>query len=394
MYRLYILKRQIEDIFIFPFILVGRLIAFLKPLKKDYRLFYFFPFHHIGGAEKVHLQIAKATGGKDTIIFFTRRSHNKGYYEEFVNTNCEIKDISRYTDKKWLYFLNLICRGIISGYINHQSEQPIIFNGQCNFGYKISPWIRNCKQIELIHSLNSFSYIRIPFLPFIDETIMISRLRIQDHLELYKKLKIPEKYIHRIRFISNAMALPALQEEKPDKPITVLYVGRGTPEKRPKLFVDIAEEFRDKNNISFQILGDVSESINIANKSFIHFWGNVTDKSQIANIYSAAHILVIPSETEGFPLAMIEAMAFGLAIIATPVGDIPFHLQNGKTGYLFSTIENEQAIIEEAVVKINKLYNDPELLKKISNHNIQYARQHFDIVDFDRSYQNLLLKKK
>ena len=43
------------------------------------------------------------------------------FFEEFQRTGCEIKDISKFTDNKWLYFLNLIYRGIISGYIN-QSE--------------------------------------------------------------------------------------------------------------------------------------------------------------------------------------------------------------------------------------------------------------------------------
>ena len=46
---------------------------------------------------------------------------------------------SKFTDHKEFYFLNLIFRGIVSGYINKQKEKPIVFNGQCNFGYKISP---------------------------------------------------------------------------------------------------------------------------------------------------------------------------------------------------------------------------------------------------------------
>ena len=64
MYRLLLIKRMIEDVFIYPFILTGRLIALLYPLKKEYRIFFFFPFYHTGGAEKVHSQIANATGGK------------------------------------------------------------------------------------------------------------------------------------------------------------------------------------------------------------------------------------------------------------------------------------------------------------------------------------------
>ncbi|HEU4859224.1 MAG TPA: hypothetical protein VFT15_05275, partial [Chitinophagaceae bacterium] len=172
MYKLFIIKRVIENVFIFPFIFIGRLIAAFHRLKKEYRIFFFFPFYHTGGAEKVHAQIATATGGNDCIIFFTRRSDDDRFIDDFKKTGCEIKDVSAYTDNKWLYFLNLVYRGLITGYINSQKLKPIVFNGQCNFAYKISPWINNTiKQVELIHSLNSFSYIRIPFIPFIDKTV-------------------------------------------------------------------------------------------------------------------------------------------------------------------------------------------------------------------------------
>ena len=273
MYRLYILKRNIEDIFISPFVLLGRLISHIKPLEKEYKIFYFFPFYHIGGAEKVHLQIAQSTGGKDAIIFFTRHSQNEGYLKEFIATQCTIRDISTYTDNKWFYFLNLIFRGIISGYVNNQRIKASIFNGQCNFGYKISPWItKRCRQVELIHSLNSFSYIRIPFLPFIDTTVMISKRRIGDHLDLYRKFKIPKKYDTKIQFISNAIDLPKSSISKPMGPFTILFVGRGTSEKRPHIFTLIAEKMHATQSISFQMVGDVTESIDTAIYPYIKFW--------------------------------------------------------------------------------------------------------------------------
>jgi hypothetical protein len=154
--------------------LVGRLIAYLNPLKKEYRVFFFFPFYHTGGAEKVHAEITEAVGGSDCIVYFTRRSFNNRFLEQFKNSGCYIKDISKFTDNKWLFPLNLIHRGIISGYINHQALKPIVFNGQSNFGYKISPWInKKVKQVELIHALNTFSLIRVPYFEFYKKNITV-----------------------------------------------------------------------------------------------------------------------------------------------------------------------------------------------------------------------------
>jgi len=126
MYNLLQIKRFAENIFILPFILMGRLAAVIRPLNKEYRVFYFFPFYHTGGAEKVHVQIANATGGSDCIIFFTKRSVDARFLDEFKETGCEINDISKFTDNKWFYFLNLFYRGIISGYINGQMPHFVL----------------------------------------------------------------------------------------------------------------------------------------------------------------------------------------------------------------------------------------------------------------------------
>jgi glycosyltransferase involved in cell wall biosynthesis len=387
-FRLFILKRRVEAFFIFPFIQAGRIFSWLAPLKKEYDHFYFFPFYHIGGAEKVHAQIALATGNNNCIIFFTRKSHNKGFYETFKQSGCDIKDISKYTGNKWLYFLNLIYRGIITGYINRQQKQPLVFNGQCNFGYKISPWIsRGIPQVELIHSLNSFSFIRIPFIPFIHKTIMISKKRIGDHKHLYQRYKIPDYFQDRIIYISNAIELPAEVKKKNDEKLKVLYVGRGTKEKRVHLVAQIAAEiYKIDTDIRFEMLGDVTEAIDPSSYPYIHFYGNQSDESFIRSVYQNAHVLMITSVTEGFPMVVIEAMAYGVAIIATPVGDIPFHVETERSGFLFSTIEDEKEMIQQGKNFILKLRSDPELLNKIQHHNIAYAKAHFNIEQFNASY--------
>lgn len=394
-YKLLLLKRVIEDVVMFPFVLAGCVIGLIKPLKREYRIFFFFPFYHTGGAEKIHSMIANATGGKDCIIFFTRKSHDDTFRKAFQNSGCAIKDISKYTDNKLLYFLNLIYRGIISTHINGQRHAPVVFNGQCNFGYKISPWVkRSTRQIELIHSLNSFSYIRIPFLPFIHQTVMISKRRIAEHLQLYKKYSIPEKYEKLIVHIPNSSEFDNITiEQKKISTTKVLYVGRGTPEKRVHLVTAIAEQVHEADaSIQFQIAGNVSDAANTKDFPFVDFLGNVSDADKLKQIYISSSVLLITSSAEGFPLAVIEAMAYGCAIIATPVGDIPEHVRENENGFLFSTIENEQQLINEGTQFILQLKNDGKLLKKISENNIMYTQQHFSYEQFAEAYRKVISK--
>ena len=393
LYRLLILKRMVEDLFLLPFVWWGRMIA--KPLSpgEEYDIFFFFPFYHIGGAEKVHAQIAAAMRNRKAVIFFTRKSSNAFFLEDFKSSGHRIIDISAFTDNKWKYWNNLVYRGIISSYINQQQKKKVVFNGQSNFGYKVSRWINeDIPQVELIHSLSSFSYIRIPFLPFYRETVMISRNRINDHLELYQKFGIPESFRQKIKYIINGIPLP---ENIPVKmfsgaTLNLLYAGRDTKEKRVHLVREIGKACEQKGlPFSITYMGDVSGVIPDQGKEKARFYGNVSDMSLINNIYLEADVLLITSSEEGFPMVVMEAMARGCIILATPVGDIPVHVQQGINGFLFSEVKDEQKIIEEAVYLVKKLLSDPLLCMAISANNIKYAKEHFGLTIFEKNYQQL-----
>jgi len=221
---------------------------------------------------------------------------------------------------------------------------------------------------------------------------MISRQRIEDHKRLYERCQIPLEIAERIIYISNAIPLPAsVKPERPFSPFTILYSGRPGPEKRIHLITKMARELnKEHDDIRFEMLGDLSSLIHDSDYPFIKFHGSINDDEKINSIYSRAHLLLITSTTEGFPMVVIEAMANGCAIIATPVGDIPFHIKNYENGFLFSSMTDESAIIDEGCEKILWLKNNPAQCKKISETNIRHAADHFAIEQFNSAYRNLL----
>jgi glycosyltransferase involved in cell wall biosynthesis len=393
LYQLIIWKRMLEDLVMRPFIWWGRYLARRHPLEGNFDIFFFFPFYHIGGAEKVHTQIAAALRNRKAVIYFTRKSHTAFFLEDFRKAGHHIIDISFFTDNKWKYWNNLVYRGMISAYINRQPGKKVVFNGQSNFGYKLSRWIApEIPQIELIHSLSSFSYIRIPFLPFYRETVMISRNRISDHLELYKKFGIPEYFNHRIRFIINGIPLPGSPVPKifTGEKMKLLYAGRDTPEKRVHLVRKIGEAcINAKVPVMVMYMGEVSGVLTAPHHSYELFYGNVGDPIQIDVIYHKADVLMITSSEEGFPMVVMEAMARGCIILATPVGDLPVHIRPGINGFLFSQVNIENQIIDEAAGLVSKLQSDPALCSAISANNINYAAEHFGLATFEKNYQEL-----
>ena len=65
----------------------------------------------------------------------------------------------------------------------------------------------------------------------------------------------------------------------------------------------------------------------------VHLLGWIGEE-QRTEVLAAAHAFVLPSYNEALPMAMLEAMAAALPIVATPVGGIAEFVTDGKEGYL------------------------------------------------------------
>lgn len=392
-YRFFLFKRQVENIFIFPFVCIGKIIQKLVINTEPFDILFIFPFYHTGGAEKVHALIANTFKNKKALILFTRKSTDVRYFSLFKETGHSIVDISRYTDNKLFYWNNLIFRGIIAKLVNNQPSPTIVFNGQSNFGYKLSPWIKKSnKQLELIHAFSSFSWIRLPFLPYYSSTIMISNFAIEQHRQQYQKLSIPDKEFHKIHYITNGIFIPEYIPRAINQAnhLKVLYVGRGTPEKRLDLIGSIAKEVAKSNlNIEFSMIGDVKNNVADCFHPYIHFLGAITNEDELYKWYGKHDVLLMTSLHEGFPISIMEAMAAGCTIVSTPVGDIPHHVRQDENGYLFSSIIDESIIKNEAIQFLNLLLLDPQKRNVICQNNQEYARKEFDLSIFEKRYRNL-----
>jgi glycosyltransferase involved in cell wall biosynthesis len=88
-------------------------------------------------------------------------------------------------------------------------------------------------------------------------------------------------------------------------------------------------------------------------------------------------------------MVIMEAMAFGLTIISTEVGEIPSHVKNGVNGFLLSDVMDEKKVITTAIEYISLLEKDPALRRNMGQVNRQHAVAHFGINRFNADYRRL-----
>ena len=82
---------------------------------------------------------------------------------------------------------------------------------------------------------------------------------------------------------------------------------------------------------------------------------------ELPDHFSEVKLMVLPSENEGVPGIVQEAMAYGTPVLATPVGAIPDLIQDGKTGFILE--DNSPECIAKNVVRALGYPNLSEIAK-------------------------------
>ena len=160
--------------------------------------------------------------------------------------------------------------------------------------------------------------------------------------------------------------------------ISVLFLSRLEKAKGIWQTIDaFSKIIKETNNLKLEIVGYGTEELAIKEKleaiksNNIAYSGKKVGKDKIES-FDRNHIYILPSDTEGLPITIVEAMFAGMPIICTKVGAIPDFFINNEMGIL---LENNSA--EEIKKSILTLVSDRNKLENISNFNKDYANNNF-----------------
>ncbi|MCT8340034.1 glycosyltransferase [Flavobacteriaceae bacterium TK19130] len=134
-----------------------------------------------------------------------------------------------------------------------------------------------------------------------------------------------------------------IQEKNFSPPWRFLFVGNLSPGKRPLYALKLIEALYKKGiAVSLDVYGDgakrnVLEQYSSDNglTDLVSFHGN-QPAAIIEKAYKESHFLMLPSQSEGWPKVIAEAMFFGLVPIATPISCVPWMLDKENRGILLS----------------------------------------------------------
>jgi glycosyltransferase involved in cell wall biosynthesis len=81
-------------------------------------------------------------------------------------------------------------------------------------------------------------------------------------------------------------------------------------------------------------------------------WRGWLDAEEKAALLREADVFVLPSTSEGLPMALLEAMSYGLAVVATPVGGVPEVVEDGVQALVVAP--GDPAALAAALVRLGQ----------------------------------------
>lgn len=201
-------------------------------------------------------------------------------------------------------------------------------------------------------------------------------------------------YGRPVEKILNGIELPPISTHQPlplHTPRQFIFAGRFVGQKNLLLLVDALARLR---HLQWQatLLGDGPlmpqvrekiDSLNLGGQITLPGW---TTADVVDQAMAGSDIFLVPSTAEGLPMAAVQALRHGLAIIGTQIGGLRDIVEDQQNGFLVP-VDDEEALAE----KMRLLIEDDGVLLKMKSASLARARL-FDLDAITTQYENVLCR--
>ncbi len=212
--------------------------------------------------------------------------------------------------------------------------------------------------------------------------------------EFTKQLAL-KKYQEKIQVVPNGVDLMTLMPKRIllNDPPRIAFAGRFMEQKNPVQFVQTLHELK---RLKWQCVmigdGPLMQDVRCAIKEFgledrFQLTGWI-DPQDVLTWFDKSDILFMPSRSEGLPVVGVQALAKGLAIVASRVGGFVDLVDEDKNGYLI-----QEGEIAGFSTSLSALLSDSKRLLSFRNASLEKARS-FELEQIAKEYENIFLKVK
>jgi N-acetyl-alpha-D-glucosaminyl L-malate synthase BshA len=199
-------------------------------------------------------------------------------------------------------------------------------------------------------------------------------------------------------FINCDLYLPAVDKSgaaayAPKGEKLLIHISNFRPVKRVLDCIRILAEVRKHTLAHLLMVGDGPErrpaehlAREMGVSQHVSFLGK---QDHVERLIPLAHVLLMPSEMESFGLVALEAMACGVAPVATKVGGVPELITQGETGFM-----EAMGDVPAQAARVVELLTDDALHARMTEAGRRRAREHFGtdriIPQYERYYNEVL----
>lgn len=292
----------------------------------------------LGGAQSVLANLSNALCKQNQIIVIAGEGDGKLWEildKRIVRIPCPYikRKPSIINDTRAIFFLKRACHDFKPDIIHlHSSKAGLL--GRMAF-----------PSSKIVYTVHGFDSIRLRYRSFIPiERLFQNFCSAIVGVSAYDESCLKkEKICKHVSFIYNGIPSPNLKENKklgvPQKfQKKVLCIARISEQKRFDLFIEVAKLLPQ---YAFAWIGNIQEIKNVPNNVFM--MGNIVN----AQAYCGdADVFFLPSNYEGLPMVIIEAMSHSKPIVASNVGGVSEIVKNDVNGY---TTRNDSKEMADAI---------------------------------------------
>lgn len=319
----------------------------------------------LGGAQSVVINLANSLCEKHEVIVAAGEGDGKIWKmldEKVLQHQCKHlqKAVSIFKDPMALFELRKIYRKYKPDVVHlHSSKAGLL--GRLAFPSR--------KTVYTVHGFDSIRVAHRYFLPLEKMMQWFCRSIVGVSEYDYKNL-IAEGITQNVSYVYNAISQPDSTDinkprvfDKYDK--TILIIARISSQKRHDIIINVS---RMLPQFGFIWIGNQEPIEDVP--ANCHFIGNIPNAGAYCKY---ADLFCLPSNYEGLPIAILEAMSYGLPIIASDVGGINEIVRNGENGYV---LDNNSDDFANA---LKEILNDEVKLRNMGIRSQQIYEEEFTI---------------